>query len=505
MASRASVLIMTNDEFDRGSKVDKQRTIRIENLRTRLNALILKRHDELMKVYSHAKINRSVPTPPCTPSPYSPILSVNSAELISSQISLKIDNIVSESDSVLIDMIPTSCDIHSEPNQIENDSIYPEGITDLHPYSIAARYRKSIGQSTNFREYPLIVAEDSIETLMIGLDDFANQHDCMLVFSDNEQQYDQSIYRAACGVADLGSIHLLANDLILTANFQFEIDLSYHDDIANSEDGIRKFVFNFCDSIAKVLSCESNVVRIFSISQADDESYQSEVIFGLTTIDRKITELLARKLQVYSRSGFSHGTVLDYVNPKDYECVWKSNLHYLQIRSIDLDPQYNYDYRQSDLLDKDTRGGCPYFLPIGWFRHGLNVSTKYGHDQTWIGHVNAPEEWPVAFHGTCKEAVTGIVANEVLLNEVDQAGLYVATHCHGGADLYTTPFTVTTSADRSEQFRIVFQCRVEPRKFTTHTSPVNEGEAWRFVDPNAIRPYGILLKKDCSNEQQDFC
>ena len=210
------------------------------------------------------------------------------------------------------------------------------------------------------------------------------------------------------------------------------------------------------------------------------------------------------------------------MNPKDYECVWKPNLHYLQVRAVDLDLQYNYDYRQSDLLDKDTRGGYPYFLPIGWFRHGLNVSAKYGHDQTWIGHVNAPGEWPVAFHGTCKEAVTGIVANgllpkftetDVMLNEaIDQigeeankAGLYVATHCHGGADLYTTPFTVTTSADRSEQFRIVFQCRVEPQKFTTHTSPVNEGEAWRFIDPNAIRPYGILLKKDCPNEQQDFC
>ena len=195
-------------------------------------------------------------------------------------------------------MVPTSCDIHSESDQIEDGSIYPEGITDLHPYSIAARYRKYIGQSTNFREYPLVVAEDSIETLMIGLDNFANQHDCMLLFSDKEQQYDQSIYRAACGVADLGSIHLLANDFILTANFQFEIDLSYHDDIANSEDGIRQFVFNFCDSIAKVLSCESNVVRIFSISQVDDEPHQSEVIFGLTTIDRKITELLAHKLQV---------------------------------------------------------------------------------------------------------------------------------------------------------------------------------------------------------------
>ncbi len=35
-----------------------------------------------------------------------------------------------------------------------------------------------------------------------------------------------------------------------------------------------------------------------------------------------------------------------------------------------------------------------------------------------------------------------------------------------------------------------------PTLYTTHTSPVNEGEARRFVDPDAIRPYGILVKKE---------
>jgi hypothetical protein len=80
--------------------------------------------------------------------------------------------------------------------------------------------------------------------------------------------------------------------------------------------------------------------------------------------------------------------------------------------------------------------------------------------------------------------------------EANRPGLYVATHCNGGSDIYTRPFTVTAFPGKSEQFRIVFQCRVEPGKFTTHKSPVNVGEAWRIVDPKAIRPYGILLKKE---------
>jgi hypothetical protein len=87
-------------------------------------------------------------------------------------------------------------------------------------------------------------------------------------------------------------------------------------------------------------------------------------------------------------------------------------------------------------------------------------------------------------------------AIEQIGEEANRPGLYVATHCNGGSDIYTQPFTVTAFPGKSEQFRIVFQCRVEPGKFTTHTSPVNVGEAWRIVDPKAVRPYGILLKKE---------
>lgn len=149
----------------------------------------------------------------------------------------------------------------------------------------------------------------------------------------------------------------------------------------------------------------------------------------------------------------------------------------------------------------------------------MNVNQKFEDGDQWLGCINASGEWPVAFHGTSAEAVTGIVQHGLspsavkvdamrseaiakIGNEADQPGMYVATHCNGGADIYTRPFTVTTFPGKSEQFRIVFQCRVQPDKFTIHTSPVNEGEAWRVVDPKAIRPYGILLKKEDSSSLQ---
>jgi hypothetical protein len=144
----------------------------------------------------------------------------------------------------------------------------------------------------------------------------------------------------------------------------------------------------------------------------------------------------------------------------------------------------------------------------------LKVLDKYGSDVTWIGRVNAKNEWAVAFHGTNAGAVSSIVKSglapsttkrDAMLHEavlqkgesVNKAGLYVATHCEDGSHpQYTTPFTVTSFPGRTEKYSIVFQCRVEPDKYTVHSLPVKKGHAWRVVDPNAIRPYGILLKKE---------
>lgn len=78
--------------------------------------------------------------------------------------------------------------------------------------------------------------------------------------------------------------------------------------------------------------------------------------------------------------------------------------------------------------------------------------------------------------------------------EVDQPGLYLATHCNGGSDVYATSFTVKND-DVDENYRVVFQCRVRPDSFTIHTSCVNVGHGWRVVDPAAVRPYGLLLRK----------
>ncbi|CAF3486087.1 unnamed protein product [Rotaria sp. Silwood1] len=354
----------------------------------------------------------------------------------SPQLPLKVTNIIIKDDEAIIEMQPTShkpdYTTNDKKDKIEEDDIiYPEGINDYRPYKIIARYRRAVRrlakterQKVDFRREPLLVGEKETETLVLGLDSLAEGHGCELTFTNDDHQFDNSIYRAACGVVDLGSIH------------------------------------------------------------------------------------------TYARSGFSKDKVLRHVIPGEYEYTWKPALKFLKLQPSDLAPEHNFDYRESGVIEEDTRGGYPYYLPIGWYRHALRVLDKYEKDPTWIGRTNAKGEWAVAYHGTNTNAVTGIIKHGLLVSAIkrdamrDEAieqggedaaspGVYVATHCEGGAyPQYTLPFTVTVSPSKFERFSLVFQCRVKPEKFTIHKAPVTTGEAWRFVDPNCVRPYGILLKKE---------
>lgn len=182
------------------------------------------------------------------------------------------------------------------------------------------------------------------------------------------------------------------------------------------------------------------------------------------------------------------------------------------MQPLDFDPRYNLDYAKEGMPEQLTRGGLPYFLPIGWYRHGLKVDNKFKDGVVWLGSSDAPGEWPAAFHGTKSLAVKGItdqglltttIVRDRMLEEaitqkgpaVNRPGVYAATHCNGGSHpYYTEKFDVPVPNGKTKTFHVVFQCRVRPDSYTTHTAPVMVGSAWRMVDPTAVRPYGILLK-----------
>ncbi|CAF3200268.1 unnamed protein product, partial [Rotaria sp. Silwood2] len=145
---------------------------------------------------------------------------------------LEVAAVVFEKNQAIIDMKikPTESD-ESADNDIkdkDDDIVYPAGVTDRHPYKTVAQYRRMIGKSTDFNAQPLCIGEDQTETTVLGLNSFAEKHGCELIFTDEDHRFDNSIYRAACGVADLGSIHLLATDAVQTANFCFIMDFDFN-------------------------------------------------------------------------------------------------------------------------------------------------------------------------------------------------------------------------------------------------------------------------------------
>lgn len=186
-------------------------------------------------------------------------------------------------------------------------------------------------------------------------------------------------------------------------------------------------------------------------------------------------------------------------------------INFFQLNPSDFAPEFNINYT-ADMGTEQMRGGLPYFLPTGWFRHALKVVDKFPEDQLWLGSTNADGEWAVGFHGTHAKAVKGIkdeglrkTSRDIMQSEAvaqkgedyNKPGLYIATHCTGGAHpAYTKEFSVPSNTGENETFCVVFQCRVKPGQFTTHLPPVKVGQAWRFVDSDAIRPYGILVKKE---------
>jgi hypothetical protein len=205
--------------------------------------------------------------------------------------------------------------------------------------------------------------------------------------------------------------------------------------------------------------------------------------------------------------------ILQYVIPTRYDYELVPVLVHLQLQKSDFEPTYNVDY-SSGHPTEGCRGGRPYYFPIPWYRHALKVEDKYPQDKLWLGMKNTPGEWAVAYHGTDDFAAKGIAHQGLLHSKVtadkfeaeairkagskaDVKGIYLATHCEGGADRYAPTFPVKNNDGKTTKYHMVFQCRVEPYKYTEHDGPVvTVGKALRVFDEKAIRPYGILLKEE---------
>jgi hypothetical protein len=315
---REGVLFMTQKEQERGYMINQNDSRKMETLRLRMSRLHLLQHDEMIRVYSDGVITREMPQIPAFPrigmqfqfrshqyrnNLPKPKLEPRINRPSSPVPVLEVGTIVFDKNRAIIDMKIKSTElddrIDNDKKEKDDDIVYPAGIADRRLYKTVAQYRRMIGKSNNFNAEPLCIGEDQTETAVLCLNSFAEKHGCELMFTDVDHRFDNSIYRAACGIADMGSIHLLATDAIQTASFSFVMDFDFNTEFEQSTEKVETFVTDFCQAIATVLSCNTNNVRVFSISKMEKEKNKSEVKFGLTSPETTKTEQLAEILKVF--------------------------------------------------------------------------------------------------------------------------------------------------------------------------------------------------------------
>ena len=175
-----------------------------------------------------------------------------------------------------------------------------------------------------------------------------------------------------------------------------------------------------------------------------------------------------------------------------------------------LSPKYDYDFTdKTDDGKTYERGERIYSRPYGWYRYGLNVSDKYGQDNDWLGGTDGkirtesiPGEWPVSFHGTKKDSVSGIAEQGYLLS--------ISTGKRYGRGIYSSPSIEVAELYAvefpycSKRYKVVFQNRVNPDGLEViladrirrdrKCSDVKD-DYWLQPREDYIRPYAICIKK----------
>ena len=134
---------------------------------------------------------------------------------------------------------------------MDEDIVYPEGVIDRRPYLTVAQYRRMIGKSPNFIHEPMHVGENETETVVLGLEQFAQNHNCQLIFANEDHTFTNSISAAVQGTVDLGSIHLLATDALQRANFQLEMNIDLFDEFRKSKGKCRNIYYGIFSSYSE--------------------------------------------------------------------------------------------------------------------------------------------------------------------------------------------------------------------------------------------------------------
>ena len=269
---------LTCENVQNNLQINQQTVARICRIEARIVQLKGLHHVHLHRVYS--SFTRRPSTAP-----------------IDRSIQMKISHIDFGDTKTTMKMTPNWFKFNQKINLLK-EIVYPQDGTDRNLINTIAKYRTLIDQSKDFRQQPLEVEQNSIETLLIALEHFVHQYDGELIFTNERISSSHPNESTAYGIANLGCVHLIASHLVPTAKFSIKINLNYDRDLAQSLTMMKRFVYQFHRDLTRLLQCQPEFIRIFSIEKLDHRRGMVLIQLGLTTPDKTQTDSLARQFQV---------------------------------------------------------------------------------------------------------------------------------------------------------------------------------------------------------------
>ena len=216
------------------------------------------------------------------------------------------------------------------------------------------------------------------------------------------------------------------------------------------------------------------------------------------------------------------------LNITDFEEKFKGDRDFQELnnlKEIHTDVIFSICKLNKNLLDSrgnrcdnwginEKRGNMPYDPPIGWIGIGLNVWDQYDNgNNTWIGMINCPREWCVAYHGVGNNQVSNQVKDIIgkIISDNFKSGTGQLHKCCNdkyhpgkkvGTGVYCTP-NIKTAEDYSgvseingQTYKTVLMVRVRPDAIRCCGEPGHAKDYWVTNGTNdEIRPYRILYKK----------
>lgn len=182
----------------------------------------------------------------------------------------------------------------------------------------AYRWMKNKGQPIDFIDEPFVAGTDNTETLVVMLNELAAQFDARLTFTEKAFNYDDSDYRTACGIGNLGSIHSIvgAGQNAQAAQFRLHLKLNY-DDLISTAQTFQNFTLTLINDIASMLGCKKEFVRVLSVSRTASIYAHLGIATPLFEQTMKLAEQLKQELNSFSKQ--QQESILRYLHKEKYD------------------------------------------------------------------------------------------------------------------------------------------------------------------------------------------